>query len=96
MGSAIILGGVGTVWAITWLCFIHDCPSKCPGLSEKEKEVFGITDQTHRHEHRHRLVGFRLITLDMSGSRGGSRSRPPPTLKNHKAIGFLAIIVWTL
>lgn len=48
-----LYGGVGTIWALIWLCYIHDGPSVCPGLSEKEKEVFGLNNnETIKTIHR--------------------------------------------
>lgn len=42
--ALFLYGGVGTIWAVLWLCCIHDGPSVCPGLSDKEKEVFGLNN----------------------------------------------------
>ncbi|XP_060579824.1 vesicular glutamate transporter 3-like isoform X2 [Ruditapes philippinarum] len=40
-GSALFLyGGIGVVWSLVWLCCIHDGPSCCPGMSDREKELF--------------------------------------------------------
>lgn len=47
-----LYGGVGAVWAVSWLCCIHDSPSVCPGLCDKEKEIFGINRQTQAVPHR--------------------------------------------
>lgn len=50
--ALFLYGGIGTIWAVMWLCWTHDGPATCPGLSEKEKEVFGLNNQEARPVHR--------------------------------------------
>ncbi|XP_053406287.1 vesicular glutamate transporter 3-like [Mercenaria mercenaria] len=40
-GSALfVYGAVGVLWSLIWLCAIHDSPASCPGISDREKELF--------------------------------------------------------
>ena len=54
-------GGVGAVWAVSWLCCIHDSPSVCPGLCDKEKEIFGINRQAQAVPHRTNPVSNEVL-----------------------------------